>query len=183
MSPLRQLWKEIVELKDAILIVIGFAVGPFFLGYEWRHPELHGPKESPQSVEIASCKVSEVASSFFHDGAIILKQDMGKKKSRVFVAESDELHGYNPFTWTVELYPEFPTYGLLLKSAYVQRTSDNLAYFHPLRSQRQGAQYPVSVPPSEANEKIFVLLAISGDQEIPIDCRRLLKTTVGPPTQ
>ncbi len=187
MSELRELIEDIVKLKDALLIVITFAVGSFFLGYDWKHPEPQRPKESPRTlargVEIATCKVSEVASDFFHDSALILKQDMGEKKSRVFVAESDELRGYDPFTWTLELHPEFSTYGLHVRSAYLQRTDDNLGFYYPLRWRRQGGQLPVVVPPSEANEKIFVLLAISGDQEIPTDCKRLLKTTVGPPTQ
>jgi hypothetical protein len=187
MSELRELIEDVVKLKDALLIVITFAVGSFFLGYDWKHPEPQGPKESPRTlardVGIATCKASEVASDFFHDSALILKQDMAEKKSRVFVAESGELHGYDPFTWTLELYPESSMYGLNVRSAYLQRTDVNLGFYHPLRWRRQGGQFPIVVPPSEANEKIFVLLAISGDREIPTDCKRLLKTTVGPPTQ
>jgi hypothetical protein len=183
MAPITPLLKKIIQRMDEFGIVAGLLAATFIAGYEWKHPKLQGPKKSPRSVEIATCEDSEVAPSFFHDGALILKQDIGEKKSRVFVVESDELHGYNPFTWTLELYPEFPTYGLLVKSAYLHRTNDSLAFYHPLRWQRQGGQFPVSVPPSEAKEKILVLLAISGDQEIPTDCKRLVKATVGPPTE
>jgi hypothetical protein len=141
------------------------------------------PRNSPQRVEIAACRASDKIPDFFHDAAIILKQDMGEKKSRVFLAESEELDRYNALTWTIELSPEFSSYGLHIRSVHLKRISTPLDFYHPLSWQRQGERFPVDVPAPESKDSIFVLLAISGDQEIATDCKRLLKTSVGPPTQ
>lgn len=186
---LKENLKNLFEGIRTVVAIIALCSISFGLGFKWRTPaqpeQTHSvevPRTLPQKVDIATCRISNTAAGFFHDSAIILKQDMGAKKSRVFLAESEELGRYNPFTWTVELWPEFSSYGLHTRSVYLRRIGSPLEFYHSLTWQRQGSRFPVDVPMSESNDRILMLLAISGDQEITADCKRLLKTTVGPPT-
>ena len=176
-----ELLRQIVELKDAIQIVVLFAVGVFYLGFNYNTPQSDQPRISIRKLDIASCNMPDANSPVFHDSAIVLKEDMGDQKSRVFSVASATLAHSGEFTWIVERVPEITMYTAQMRSAYLERTSRAGYFYHPLKWSREGERFSIDVPESEPTDKVILLIALSGTQEIPSDCSRVLQTSVTPP--
>jgi len=182
-----ELLRQIVDLKDAIQIVVVFAVAAFYLGFNWKTPEPVQPRVLVRQLEIGSCKAPDPNSIIFHDAAITLKEDMGQQKARVFVAESKELERYGRFVWIIERVPELSAYTLHVRSAYLEHRNGTANFYQPLTWRRGGERFSIDVPDSESMDTVAVLVGISSDisstQDIPTDCTRVLQTTVGPPVR
>lgn len=176
-----ELLRQIVGLKDAIQIVVVFAIGSFYAGYNWKTPQPDQPRTLVRKLDIATCKAHDANSPIFHDSAISLKEDMGNQKSEVFVASSAQLGRYGQFTWVVERVREMTMYTPHMRSAYLLRTDVTGEFYRPLRWRREGETFSIDVPDSEPTDKVVLLIALSSTQEIPSECTRLLQATVAPP--
>lgn len=168
MHPLSQLVRDIVRLKDAIVIVVGFSVGSFYLGYNWPTPtDPQQPRMIASRVEISSVKAGGSALQgtplFLQDHMLKLRQE--QPEAVVSVVESQELSRYEHFRWIVFLTQDFQSnFGLSARAAYLMSPGQQSPEFIPLNtSGGHGPPYreiAIELPRSEKTDRIAVVLSI-----------------------
>jgi hypothetical protein len=189
MGTISELWEDIVRIKDAILIVIGFAVGSFYLGYEWKRPL---PPEPPLLIA-TSVEISAVRSGgdTFQETPIFEQDHLRRLQEEhpdgiVTLISSVPLSHYQHFHWIVSIAPDFQSdFALSARGAYRIVSGQQPITFSSLdQSGRRGPPYreiEVEVLPSQQGDRIVVPLCIyptAPQAKWLTDIKRMLTTRV-----
>jgi len=168
MHPLLQQIKGIVGIMDAVLIVLGFSGGAFYLGYGWEHPL---PQEAPRTT-VTSIDISAVQSGAeaYRGALAFLSDSLYKLQDEhpdgiVGIATSAELGHYEHFRWVVSIAPDFQSdFAISVRGVYLTQSDQESASFAPLNfSGREGPPYrgiAVDVPSPEKGTRILVSFSV-----------------------